>query len=507
MRVLSDNEDASAGQFRLHWWGEREGAAVWRVERSTSLPRAELIEEYVISTPEGRAIVRSPEEVFGASYQEHLRGMMRRMFLGEEGTRKIMEEAHGSRTTLIDVLTGAADYDGERVLPEINPALNSRSVLKVLSKRELEDGAWITNAGPIKGNLAVGSPLLLISPDIVATGASSERIFATALVLSLDERTYGAINARCGFLKEGESAEMTFIDGIIGSNAPASIESHLGNIRRVLREKGEGYVHPVQDFVFVVNGTDIAGEVAAKYAPLYQGLHPGFRGFRILYSEGIFKVARKDTPLAVKVPGTDILVQRGSALELITEMLNDPSSFLNTCVVYYGSSRARDIRAHIVEVLEPAIALYAAAQKGLSKEVHLRQRMPPLVAESGKSREQFQEEARDFFSADNGSELTSRIDRCYQAYIGFWESSFASESLAASLHSRIGKIMDLFDGFFPGYVVSQLAEKYGVKVSDLLGEGFSVDVPPESQHQYDKLLAKVMEKRSLVDDRFIRQSF
>ena len=457
----------------------------YRVERE--VPLDDLVKEIVVTSDSGREIVCMPEGAFGAFYEEHLREMSRRLLL-EGSTSEILAKTTGERTTIIDLLTGSADYDLERLLPELNQNLNGRSVVKIGSKRERVRGEWLTRDGTIKGELGVGSPQVLLSADITATGSTEERMLASPLVMSiLDERLYEKINRKCGFYFEGRAAKETLIEGLINATPERIEKDYLPRIKTVLDQVDSGAIQPISDFIIIVNGTDLAGKVADKFAPLYKAIHSEFRGFQLLYSEGIFELATKQTELAVKTPGTDILTRGGATIELVMQMLAHPESFLNTCAVYYGSKRARGVEAHAFEVIEPLIALYAAAKKGLTKEEHLQQRMPAFVSSPGKSWKEFNAEARNLYLANENMEelLADRISTAHQIYNLFWQSGFAQETLEESVVKRLDKVVSVFKDYGAAYLAERLADKYGI---DLVLSCLMEEVDPLKKNKLDGLL-------------------
>jgi hypothetical protein len=465
----------------------------YRVDRE--VPLDDLVKEIVVTSDSGREIVCMPEGAFGAFYEEHLREMSRRLLL-EGSTSEILVKATGERTTIIDLLTGSADYDLERLLPELNQNLNGRSVVKIGSKRERVRGEWLTRDGTIKGELGVGSPQVLLSADITATGSTEERMLATPLVLSLlNPDFYEAINDQCGFYSEGQTQRRILMEGLINAT-PERLESYLPKIREVLAAAPVESIQPISDFLIIVNGTDLAGKVADKFAPLYKVIHPEFRGFNILYSEGIFELATKQTELVVKTPGTDILTRNGASLELVMQMLAHPESFLNTCAIYYGSKRARGVEAHAFEVIESLVALYAAAKKGFTKEEHLQQRMPAFAPSPGKSWENFNAEARRFYTANENMEehLGERISTAYQIYGLFWQSEFVKETLEESVVKRLNKVVDAFSSYGSEYLAARLADKYGVNPPLSCSV---TEIDPVKKNKLDKLLDGTKRKNLL----------
>jgi len=78
-----------------------------------------------------------------------------------------------------------------------------------------------------------------------------------------------------------------------------------------------------------------------------------YRGSIVVYFEGIFSIANKESPLAIKIEGTDLL-RRASTLapEFIESQYEKPSYPLERCAIYDAGSRAFELREYLNDLQE-----------------------------------------------------------------------------------------------------------------------------------------------------------
>ncbi|MFA6889156.1 MAG: hypothetical protein WC254_06695 [Candidatus Woesearchaeota archaeon] len=447
---------------------------IYRVLRDNDLNG---VREVMIPSHDLRRVILYPEHSKGSLYKDDLAATVRHLFSTDPVVRVLLQNTDVDHAATICLHTGTSDYRLPAVLPSLFPRLTDISELVVDSKRYLSpSGEWKTERGKPRGGLPTGSGLVLVTADIVASGASEKRAFVETFVKTLDPRLYEQILHECNFplLRDGtytadldkklpdkpaERRELMLIDGLYDADASA-LKKAAATIKTIVGDNTH-LVQFVSSIVMIAHGTEIAGPIAAECVPLFKAFSPDFT-IHLLYPEGAFDLATKISPLPVKVPGTDILVKHGSSLELMTEMLKHPESFNETCIVYYGSARAgRPTDYHPLDVLRAMFALGQAAEQGLTKERHLQQRMPSLIATPNKTYEDFHREAQNTFIAtfETQGALDATIRLCHEAYQTFWTNQYAKENLKASMQRRIQGLVAAFNRPSVTYFAQQLSER------------------------------------------------
>ena len=132
---------------------------------------------------------------------------------------------------------------------------------------------------------------------------------------------------------------------------------------------------------FTIGGrrsTEILSEVDAfcrKQFPLY-------RGAAVVYLEGCFDVAQEHSKLSVMYTGTDLL-RSNSVLppEFIESQYEDPAYALERCTIYDAGSRAFHLPEYAEDVLDYWEKTLKLAKAGMTYEKLLRERFPELAAE------------------------------------------------------------------------------------------------------------------------------
>jgi hypothetical protein len=98
-----------------------------------------------------------------------------------------------------------------------------------------------------------------------------------------------------------------------------------------------------------------------------------------VYFEGRFAVAGDDSPLSVKITGTDLLRRGGlCAPEFIKSQYESPSFPLERCAIYDAGSRAFWLPEYFEDIQEYWTETYKLADGGMSFSDLLRERCPEL---------------------------------------------------------------------------------------------------------------------------------
>lgn len=102
----------------------------------------------------------------------------------------------------------------------------------------------------------------------------------------------------------------------------------------------------------------------------------------VVYLEGIFAVATNDSPLRIKIDGTDLLRSPSVLAPEFIESQYESASFpLERCTIYDAGSRAFDIREYAEDILEYWQHCLELAHQGVTFSELLRERMPELSPE------------------------------------------------------------------------------------------------------------------------------
>lgn len=116
-----------------------------------------------------------------------------------------------------------------------------------------------------------------------------------------------------------------------------------------------------------------ADALCRKHFPEYEGTH-------VCYIEGRFFVPTTDTPLSIKLTGTDLV--RSSSLmapEFIKSNYESPSYPLERCTIYDAGSRAFQVKEYIDDVIDYWSKVLELSEK-MSFEEMLAERFPELDA-------------------------------------------------------------------------------------------------------------------------------
>lgn len=108
--------------------------------------------------------------------------------------------------------------------------------------------------------------------------------------------------------------------------------------------------------------------------------HPEYKGTTIVYLEGRFPVAERETPLTIKLTGTDLLRQ-GNCLapEFLESQYESPMFPVERCTIYDAGSRAFEPQTYLEDVLE--YWEQVASFQRLSFTDYIKERCPLLEVE------------------------------------------------------------------------------------------------------------------------------
>jgi hypothetical protein len=136
----------------------------------------------------------------------------------------------------------------------------------------------------------------------------------------------------------------------------------------------------ISGFVFFTIGGKRAEEILLEVEKKASALFPSFQGSVVIYLEGRFAVPTTETPLSIKLTGTD-LVRRDSLLseEFIHSQFEYPSYPIERCTIYDAGSRAFSIPEYLEDVLEYWTEVEGLVKNGVTYEGLLKERFPELL--------------------------------------------------------------------------------------------------------------------------------
>lgn len=255
---------------------------------------SEFVSTYVFSTPESRAICNDPL-VCGVEYTDKLTNACAKAFqvLEHQNIVKYQE----NNAVILNILRGGLNFGLRQAIASALNFNRHSSIFISAQRQQMQDYSWIITEDSYK-KIDLRSSNQLIFGDVVATG--------TSLYHGLDVVFRYAADNQCRI------TDVTFFT--IGG--PRTIE-----ICRDLHKK--------------------------YYAVL------GIEKINIIFLEGIFAVADKNTPYKIKLEGTD-LIRLGAIMapEFVKSQYENPLFPIERCTIYDAGSRAYNIREYAEDVID-----------------------------------------------------------------------------------------------------------------------------------------------------------
>ena len=249
------------------------------------LPAASTLNRIIASTPETRAICNDPF-LFGVEYTRNLRQACTRIIqaLAAEELFGFIE----TEAIVFHVLRGGLNFGLREALTDAcgwnRHGSAFISAQRARDSRDSED--WhITESAYRKVYLPKTATAIL--GDVVATGTSLEHALQELL---------------------------------------RAVDQQGGRLRSIL---------------FFTFGGQRAAEILNDIDAVCRERYPDYSGTTLVYIEGCFEVARIDTPMSIRITGTDLL-RRGSLMapEFIASQYAKPSYAIERCTIYDAGSRA-----------------------------------------------------------------------------------------------------------------------------------------------------------------------
>jgi len=257
---------------------------ILRTERLSlyALPGPGKIDAFVASTPETRRICNDPRCV-GLDYTRSLSMACAAVLKAGAGRLGLVER----ETVVVNILRGGLNFGLREALADaFGWNVHASCFLSAQRARNAEGDGWHMTENTYR-KLRFPQSVSLVIGDVVATG--------TSLAYALDTLV-----------------EAAHVDGV--------------QLKRI---------------VFFTYGGEKAKEILEVVDARCRGLFPGYAGTSLFFLEGVFAVADRTTPLAIKIPGTDLLRRDAvMAPEFIASQDEDPAFALERCVIYDAGSRA-----------------------------------------------------------------------------------------------------------------------------------------------------------------------
>jgi hypothetical protein len=133
---------------------------------------------------------------------------------------------------------------------------------------------------------------------------------------------------------------------------------------------------------FFTIGSPISGEILADWRSSVEEALGYSVECSIIYYEGMFAVAEEDTPIRIKIAGTDLL-RRNSAMapEFIESQYENPAFPLERCTIYDAGSRAFSIPEYLEDVSEYWHSVASMAAAGCAFADLIKERAPEIDLE------------------------------------------------------------------------------------------------------------------------------
>jgi len=277
------------------------------------------LERYVISTPQTRKICNVPE-VVGVEYTS----------LMEEAMISALKYLPGKEFFLVipqrqfcvfTFLRGGLNFCLREALYHAY-GFNNHASSFMTSQRFMVDGKWIIKENQYR-KLKVPDNATLLLGDVVATGVTLEQGF----------------NVFLDYLRENR-------------------------IR-------------LDNLIFFTIGCENSDRIMKEADRRLRLANPSYGRTIIVYLEGKFRVAKDDTNLRIKIPGTDLL--RTGALvapEFALSQYEDVAYPLERCTIYDAGSRSFDVPEYLHDVLDYWEQMKKLAERGLTLYEAMKERWP-----------------------------------------------------------------------------------------------------------------------------------
>lgn len=281
---------------------------------------SENLKTFLLSTPETCSICNDPF-LYGVKYTKALEASMVKLFKGlkDSGHEVGQEES----SVVFNILRGGMNFYLRDALYEAY-GWNKHKSAFISSQRayDEEEGWYITENRYQK--IPDMKEMNLIVADVVATGVSLEHALKKMIDIS---------------------------------------RAHHNKIKRI---------------TFITIGGKRAHEICERIDELCRSIWSDYISTNVVFIEGIFDVAGKDSDLSIALHGTDFLRTPMDLLtpEFIDSQQEEMSYPLERCTIYDAGSRAYDIKEYLDDICEYWGEVKKLAENGMTLSNYLMERYP-----------------------------------------------------------------------------------------------------------------------------------
>ncbi|MGL5317912.1 MAG: hypothetical protein ACRC9Q_04365 [Bacteroidales bacterium] len=135
----------------------------------------------------------------------------------------------------------------------------------------------------------------------------------------------------------------------------------------------------IRNIVFFTIGGEKTEEILSEISEKFKAICPEFEGTYVVYIEGCFVVPVDETPLHIKITGTD-LIKRDALMapEYVASQYENPLYPLERCTIYDAGSRAFLVSEYAEDLLEYWKEMKQLAEQGISFETLVSERTPMI---------------------------------------------------------------------------------------------------------------------------------
>ena len=285
---------------------------------------------FIASTPQSRRICNDPS-VVGIEYTEALRDACASVLKSLDASTALAK-LNEQETTVVHILRGGLNFGLREALGQaFGWNRHVSAFLSAQRKRKADDPEqWEIGERDYK-KVYLPETASLVFGDVVATGTSLQYAI-DCLVEHLDQ------------------SDVTLRSAVFFTIGGPRTEEILANLDNYCRKRFSGY-----------------------------------ESTAVVYLEGRFLVADNQTPMRVKITGTD-LVRRGSLMapEFIESQKENPAYALERCTIYDAGSRAFWLPEYDEDVREYWQQNLSLAKQGVSYADLLNERFPEVAADLSK---------------------------------------------------------------------------------------------------------------------------
>ncbi len=322
------------------------------------------VERYVISTPQTRKICNIPE-LIGVEYTRHMQQAMISALNHMPGRESLLKNTE-EQFCVFTFLRGGLNFSLREALYDAY-GFNTHASAFMTSQRKLIDGKWHIGENQYR-KLKVPEYATVLLGDVVATGTTLD----------------------IGF--------NIFLDNL------RATRSRLNNL------------------IFFTIGCENAEKILQGVDRKLRRMNPLYGRTIVIYLEGRFGVASRDTGLKIQIPGTDLIrINALMAPEFMLSQYEKVAYPIERCTIYDAGSRSFDIPEYMHDVVDYWTQTQSLAETGFTLYDVLKERWP----ESGwDDADAFVEKMSALWRGVDEKVITG----LYAAYKKRWDSDFNSHA-------------------------------------------------------------------------------